>query len=153
MLAETQSTKAQREQSLWARSFRPGQQRVVLLAESDDAEGAASVIVVAGGEEELIGIAVGASTPLWPNWMAQMSSISMGFPVASRSGPRKAPDLGSNALMRPREVLLVISSALRMGPKSEAETPIGFGCAREAWQWWFCLGFSPWLRNFSIGPT
>ena len=32
-------------------------------------------------------------------------------------------------------------------------TPIGFGCVREAWQWWFCLGFSPWLHNSSIGPT
>ena len=35
--------------------------RIVLLAESDDTKCAASVIVVAGSEEELIGIAVGAS--------------------------------------------------------------------------------------------
>src|SRR5271168_4608672 len=86
-----------------------------LFRERDSAEETIGIVTRAGGEEELIGRSVGGST--LTDWMAQSWSISIGWPVASRSGPRKSPVSGLKALIRPREILLLIRIALLIGPK------------------------------------
>jgi len=55
------------------------------------------------------------------------ANTNVSLPLASRNGPRKAPDFGSNALMRPCSVLFVMRSALLMGPKSSGAIAMPHG--------------------------
>src|SRR6201981_2671638 len=100
-------------------------------------------------KRELCGVPPGP--PSWPNCTAQTLSISIALPLASRSGPRNSPELGSNALTRPREVLLLIRIALLIGPKSAGARAIPHGECSGPWTA-SCLANVPSVLKISTTP-
>ena len=100
-----------------SQAFRFYREELALLAESDDAEGAATVVVVASGEEELIGIAVGASHAT----LAELNGPDIvdldGLPVRVAEGPEESAGLGIKGVDLPARNVIRDQNGIAHGPK------------------------------------